>query len=51
LDPDTCELTLAALYLGVRIEQARQATGWDLRAATWQELAVLRGLTGKEAPA
>jgi glutaconate CoA-transferase subunit B len=59
-DPDTCELTLTTLHPGVGIEQARQATGWDLRVAdqlatteppTEQELAVLRRLTGKEAPA
>ena len=59
-DPDTCELTLTTLHPGVGIEQARQATGWDLRVSdqlatteppTEQELAVLRRLTGKEAPA
>jgi glutaconate CoA-transferase, subunit B len=58
-DPETCELTLTALHPGVGIDQAREATGWELRVAdqlaateppTEQELAVLRRLTGKEAP-
>ena len=59
-DPDTCELTLTTLHPGVGIEQAREATGWELRVAdqlvtteppTDQELTVLRRLTRKEAPA
>ena len=58
-DPETCELTLTTLHPGVGIDQAREATGWELRVAdqlaateppTEQELAVLRRLTGKEAP-
>ena len=58
-DPETCELTLTALHPGVGIDQAREATGWELRVAdqlaateppTEQELAVLRRLAGKEAP-
>jgi glutaconate CoA-transferase subunit B len=59
-DPDSCELTLNALHPGMGIEQAREATGWELRVAdqlvtteppTDQELTVLRRLTRKEAPA
>ncbi|HET7487494.1 MAG TPA: CoA-transferase [Acidimicrobiales bacterium] len=32
-DPDTCELTLVSLHPGVTVEQARNATGWELRVA------------------
>jgi glutaconate CoA-transferase subunit B len=32
-DPETCELTLTGLHPGVEVEQARAATGWDLRVA------------------
>jgi glutaconate CoA-transferase, subunit B len=59
-DPDTCELTLTELHPGVEPDQAKKATGWDLRVAadlaetaapTEQELTVLRALTGKDTPA
>jgi glutaconate CoA-transferase subunit B len=52
-DPETFEFTLSALHPGVTVEQARAATGWDLRVAerleqtpapTERELAVLRDL-------
>jgi glutaconate CoA-transferase, subunit B len=51
--PDTCELTMTQLHEGVEIEQARDATGWDLKLAgdlgrtpppTDEELAALREL-------
>jgi glutaconate CoA-transferase, subunit B len=32
-DPDSCELTLTHLHPGVSVEQARDATGWDLKVA------------------
>lgn len=50
-DPDSHELTLTALHPGVKVDQAREATGWDLRVAealtqvaepTAGELAALR---------
>lgn len=50
-DPDDGELTLTHLHPGVTIEQARDATGWDLRVAdrvtvtdspSDEELSVLR---------
>ena len=52
-DPDTAELTLTHLHPGTTVEEARAATGWDLRIAadlrltdppTPRELAVLRQL-------
>jgi glutaconate CoA-transferase subunit B len=52
-DSETKELTLTALHPDVTLEQARQATGWDLRVAeelattdppTQRELEVLRDL-------
>ena len=52
-DPDSCALTLSSLHPGVTIEQAREATAWDLAIAgdlgtteppTDGELAVLREL-------
>jgi glutaconate CoA-transferase, subunit B len=52
-DPATCELTLTQLHEGVEVEQAREATGWDLAVAddvsrtappTDEELAALRDL-------
>ena len=52
-DPHTRELTLVELHPGVRVEQARQACGWDLAVAAElgtseppsdEELAVLRRL-------
>jgi glutaconate CoA-transferase, subunit B len=52
-DPETLELTLTHLHPGVTVEQAKQATGWELRVAdelatteppTESELAALREL-------
>ena len=52
-DPETKELTLAALHPGATVEQAREATAWKLRVTvdpettdppTDKELAVLRDL-------
>ena len=52
-DPDTCVLTLSSVHPGVTVDQARDATGWDLAVAgdlattlppTDEELAVLREL-------
>jgi glutaconate CoA-transferase subunit B len=52
-DPGTQELTLLELHPGASVEQARAATGWDLRVAkdvrvgegpTPAELAALRAL-------
>jgi glutaconate CoA-transferase, subunit B len=52
-DPDTRELTLVRLHPGVTVEQAREATGWELAVAddlgttdlpTDEELDVLRRL-------
>ena len=52
-DPETKELTLAALNPGATVEQAREATDWELRVVedpgttdppTDEELAVLRDL-------
>lgn len=59
-DPVTRELTLVALHPGVTVEQAKAATGWDLRVAnhvahtvapTGQELATLRDLQERTARA
>ncbi len=60
LEPDlaTCELVLTALHPGVRTDQVRASTGWDLRVAadvatgappTESELTVLRGFTAENA--
>jgi glutaconate CoA-transferase subunit B len=57
LTPDgtTCELTLRSLHPGVTVEQAREATGWELAVAsdlaqteppTAEELTALRRLEG-----
>jgi glutaconate CoA-transferase subunit B len=52
-DADTCVLTLTSVHPGVGVDQARDATGWDLAVAdslttttppTADELAVLRQL-------
>jgi glutaconate CoA-transferase subunit B len=52
-DSETCELTLVTLHPGVSADEARQATGWELRVAdgvetgdppTDEELEVLRSL-------
>jgi glutaconate CoA-transferase subunit B len=32
-DPETCELTMTQLHEGVDIEQAKEATAWDLKVA------------------
>jgi glutaconate CoA-transferase subunit B len=52
-DTETCELTLTALHDGVAVDDARAATGWELRVAadvgvtpapSGEELAALREL-------
>ena len=52
-DPETKELVLSALHPGATVEQAREATGWELRVAedlaetdppTEDELRILRDL-------
>ena len=54
LDPDSRELVLTRVHPGVSVEDAREATGWDLRVAddleetdppSDEELRVLRDLT------
>ncbi len=59
-DPVTRELTLTALHPGVTVEQAKAATGWDLKVAerldhtaapTAYELATLRDLQARTAKA
>lgn len=59
-DPETKELTLTALHPGCTVEQARAATGWDLKVAprlaqtpapTPAELAALRDLHARTAAA
>jgi glutaconate CoA-transferase subunit B len=45
-DPQTRELTLAALHPGITVEQAKANTGWDLRVAA--ELAHTRPPTPEE---
>ncbi len=56
LEPDGGELTLTQLHPGVEVEQARAATGWELRVAddlretpppTDRELEALRSLRTK----
>jgi glutaconate CoA-transferase subunit B len=56
-DPETNELTLTRLHPGVTVEQARQATGWQLKVAdsikpvdppTDTELTALRRLRNRE---
>jgi glutaconate CoA-transferase subunit B len=32
-DTETCELTMTQLHQGVDVEQAKEATGWDLKVA------------------
>jgi glutaconate CoA-transferase, subunit B len=53
-DPGTCELTLTRVHPGVRVDEVRAATGWDLAVAddlavtrppTTEELTLLRSLT------
>jgi glutaconate CoA-transferase subunit B len=52
-DPESCELTLTQVHPGVEVEQAREATGWELAVAdelrrtdepTEAELEALRAL-------
>jgi glutaconate CoA-transferase subunit B len=52
-DPETCELTMTQLHRGVEVEQAKEATGWELKIAddlgttdppTHEELSALRDL-------
>jgi glutaconate CoA-transferase subunit B len=61
-DPDSCELTLTSVHPGVAVDDARAATGWELRVAddlattpppTARELEILRSLrfAGEEAAA
>jgi glutaconate CoA-transferase subunit B len=59
-DPETRELTLVALHPGATVEQAKEATGWDLRVddelentdpPTEEELRVLRELKERTAAA
>ena len=59
-DPETKELTLVALHPGTAVEEARQATGWELRVAedldtteppTAEELYILRDLRARTAAA
>ncbi|HZZ97690.1 MAG TPA: CoA-transferase [Jatrophihabitantaceae bacterium] len=45
-DPDTCELTLAAVHPGVTVEQVRENTRWDL--ATVDDIATTDEPTGEE---
>jgi glutaconate CoA-transferase subunit B len=56
LEPENGELTLTRLHPGVEVEQAREATGWELRVAddvgrteapSDDELAALRALRSK----
>jgi glutaconate CoA-transferase, subunit B len=55
-DPETKEFTLVALHPGATVEQAREATGWDLKVAeevaqteppTDEELEILRDLKAR----
>ena len=55
-DPETKELTLVALHPGATVEEAREATGWDLKTAdnpavtdppTERELKLLRELKAR----
>jgi glutaconate CoA-transferase subunit B len=56
LEPRDGELTLTTLYPGVTVDQAREATGWELRVSdevatapepTGEELGALRELVGR----
>jgi len=55
-DPETREFTLVSLHPGATVEQAREATGWDLEVAkrldeteppTGEELEILRDLRAR----
>jgi glutaconate CoA-transferase, subunit B len=57
-DPETCELVLTHVHPGVEADQAREATGWELKVAddlvttdppTDEELRELRELVASEA--
>jgi glutaconate CoA-transferase subunit B len=59
-DPATRELTLTALHPGITVEQAKAATGWELKVAdalertappTAYELSILRDLQARTAKA
>jgi glutaconate CoA-transferase, subunit B len=59
-DPETCELTLTQVHPGVSAQDAREATGWELRvsdkleeteAPSEEELRVLRALKATLEPA
>ncbi len=59
-DPETREFTLTALHPGATVDQAREATGWDLKVAadlatteapSERELATLRDLNARTAAA
>jgi glutaconate CoA-transferase subunit B len=52
-DPNTKELTMTALHPGATVEEAKEATGWELKVAeelkttdppTEKELEILRAL-------
>jgi glutaconate CoA-transferase, subunit B len=45
-DPDSCELTMTQVHPGVSADQAREATGWDLKVS--DELAESEEPTAKE---
>ena len=55
-DPETKEFTLVSLHPGATVEQAKEATGWDLKASqepdtteppTVEELEILRDLRAR----
>lgn len=55
-DSETKEFTLTALHPGATVEQAKEATGWDLKVAeqttttdppTDEELSLLRNLRAR----
>jgi glutaconate CoA-transferase subunit B len=55
-DPETKELTMTALHPGATVEEAKEATGWELKVAkelertdppTQKELEVLRDLKAR----
>jgi glutaconate CoA-transferase, subunit B len=45
-DPESCELTMTQVHPGVSADQAREATGWDLKVS--DELAESKEPTAKE---
>jgi glutaconate CoA-transferase subunit B len=57
-DPETKELTMTALHPGATVEEAKEATGWELKVAekvettdppTEEELTILRDLKARTA--